>query len=77
MELLWAFCLAARSEKKNHPKAALARWPNAGNNNFSIKFVAPARVAELVDALVSNTNGSNTVPVRLRPRVRTIRCHYL
>lgn len=30
----------------------------------------PARVAELVDALVSNTNGSNTVPVRLRPRVQ-------
>jgi hypothetical protein len=29
-----------------------------------------ARVAELVDALVSNTNDSNIVPVRSRPRVR-------
>lgn len=29
-----------------------------------------ARMAELVDALVSNTNGSNTVPVRLRLRVQ-------
>jgi hypothetical protein len=28
-----------------------------------------ARVAELVDALVSNTNDSNIVPVRSRPRV--------
>jgi hypothetical protein len=27
-------------------------------------------MAELVDALVSNTNGSNTVPVRLRLRVQ-------
>lgn len=27
-------------------------------------------MAELVDALVSNTNGSNTVPVRSRLRVR-------
>jgi hypothetical protein len=26
-----------------------------------------AQVAELVDALVSNTSGSNTVPVRSRP----------
>ncbi len=29
-----------------------------------------ARVAELVDALVSNTNDSNIVPVRSRPRVQ-------
>ena len=29
-----------------------------------------AQVAELVDALVSNTNGSNTVPVRFRPWVQ-------
>lgn len=28
-----------------------------------------AQVAELVDALVSNTSGSNTVPVRPRPWV--------
>lgn len=28
-----------------------------------------AQVAELVDALVSNTNGSNIVPVRFRPWV--------
>ena len=38
-------------------------------------FAAPkgtiknAQVAELVDALVSKTNGSNTVPVRFRPWV--------
>ena len=31
---------------------------------------ASARMAELVDALVSNTNGSNTVPVRSRLRVQ-------
>ena len=29
-----------------------------------------AQVAELVDALVSNTSGSNTVPVRSRPWVQ-------
>jgi hypothetical protein len=29
-----------------------------------------ARMAELVDALVSNTSGSNTVPVRSRLRVQ-------
>ena len=29
-----------------------------------------AQVAELVDALVSNTSGSNTVPVRPRPWVQ-------
>ncbi len=29
-----------------------------------------ARVAELVDALVSNTSDSNIVPVRSRPRVQ-------
>ena len=29
-----------------------------------------ARMAELVDALVSNTSGSNTVPVRPRLRVQ-------
>jgi hypothetical protein len=29
----------------------------------------PARMAELVDALVSNTSGSNAVPVRSRLRV--------
>ena len=31
---------------------------------------AYAQVAELVDALVSNTNGRKAVPVRLRPWVR-------
>ena len=30
----------------------------------------PARMAELVDALVSNTSGSNAVPVRSRLRVQ-------
>jgi hypothetical protein len=33
-------------------------------------FRSYARVAELVDALVSNTNDSNIVPVRSRPRVQ-------
>jgi hypothetical protein len=31
-----------------------------------------ARMAELVDALVSNTSGSNAVPVRSRLRVQTL-----
>ena len=35
------------------------------------KVLLFARVAELVDALVSNTSGSNTVPVRSRPRVQS------
>ncbi len=34
-----------------------------------------ARVAELVDALVSNTSGSNAVPVRPRPRVLETPCN--
>ena len=46
--------------------------------NISIKFVLinkdlhdlNARMAELVDALVSNTSGSNAVPVRSRLRVQ-------
>ncbi len=46
--------------------------------NISIKFVLlnkdlqdlHARMAELVDALVSNTSGSNAVPVRSRLRVQ-------
>jgi hypothetical protein len=41
----------------------------------SIKFILnyfDARMAELVDALVSNTSGSNTVPVRSRLRVQRI-----
>ena len=42
-------------------KTDYLRSPNAVNTN--------ARVAELVDALVSNTSGSDTVPVRSRPRV--------
>ncbi len=33
-------------------------------------LLIPARMAELVDALVSNTSGSNTVPVRSRLRVQ-------
>jgi hypothetical protein len=37
-----------------------------------VKFVENARVAELVDALVSNTSDSNIVPVRSRPRVHKI-----
>jgi hypothetical protein len=32
-------------------------------------MTVPARMAELVDALVSNTSGSNAVPVRSRLRV--------
>mgnify|MGYP003575863993 CR=1 FL=1 len=31
-----------------------------------------ALVAELVDALVSNTNGVTPVPVRLRPKVQSL-----
>ena len=37
-----------------------------------LTFTNLAWVAELVDALVSNTNGSNTVPVRFRPQVHTL-----
>ena len=33
-------------------------------------MIVPARMAELVDALVSNTSGSNAVPVRSRLRVQ-------
>ena len=37
-----------------------------------------ALVAELVDALVSNTNGRKPVPVRLRPKVqKTLITHWL
>ena len=35
-----------------------------------IRRFRPARMAESVDALVSNTNDSNVVPVRPRLRVR-------
>lgn len=46
----------------------------AANKKFSLhlqsQFKPIARVAELVDALVSNTNDSNIVPVRSRPRVQ-------
>jgi hypothetical protein len=44
-------------------------------DNFSLYFCSPnakayeAQVAELVDALVSNTCGRKAVPVRLRPWV--------
>ena len=37
--------------------------------NFAIPIPIDARMAELVDALVSNTNDSNVVPVRSRLRV--------
>jgi hypothetical protein len=35
------------------------------------QIVIIARMAELVDALVSNTSGSNAVPVRSRLRVHS------
>ena len=38
-----------------------------------IRRFRPARMAESVDALVSNTNDSNVVPVRPRLRVRNNR----
>jgi hypothetical protein len=47
----------AETKKTNY-----LRSPNA--------VIINARVAELVDALVSNTSGSDTVPVRSRPRVQ-------
>ena len=49
------FCLNQNYFLYSHPKV----------------LVFIARVAELVDALVSNTSGSDTVPVRSRPRVQT------
>lgn len=33
-------------------------------------YIVPARVAELVDAMVSKTIGHLSVPVRFRPRVQ-------
>ena len=47
-------------------------------SEFSSTFVAQlalvAQVAELVDALVSNTSGSDTVPVRSRSWAQAVRC---
>ncbi len=47
-------------------------------SEFSPTFVAQlalvAQVAELVDALVSNTSGSDTVPVRSRSWAQAVRC---
>src|SRR3546814_483986 len=37
---------------------------------FAVLKKTPAQVAELVDALVSNTNGVTPVPVRARPWVQ-------
>ena len=50
----------------------LLRWFESTRDLLShqkSKVLPIAWVAELVDALVSNTNGSNTVPVRPRPQV--------
>jgi hypothetical protein len=41
----------------------------APTKNIGLCLHIDARVAELVDALVSNTSDSNIVPVRSRPRV--------
>ena len=39
------------------------------NSNFAALFTRNARMAESVDALVSNTSGRKAVPVRSRLRV--------
>ena len=43
------------------------------NSSFEIVNKENALVAELVDALVSNTNEVTLVPVRLRPKVHCIK----
>jgi len=45
-------------------------FEQVGGSPALYKIKPPARVAELVDAVVSNTTGGNTLPVRVRPRVR-------
>ena len=41
---------------------------------FAAQLALVAQVAELVDALVSNTSGSDTVPVRSRSWAQAVRC---
>jgi hypothetical protein len=59
----------AEPTKELPPEAAIS------NNDYIVEVLFLlnllfARMAELVDALVSNTSGSNAVPVRSRLRVQ-------
>jgi hypothetical protein len=58
-----------RGGQFRHPHQQAEFFFEIGNIKFILNYF-DARMAELVDALVSNTSGSNAVPVRSRLRVQ-------